>query len=572
MRTDPSDVIHVMTTRKYGPLSPAPNRPICTLSFENNYPLWKVPMTSSLEDRTLLPLSWLYSQSKLQLQEIVTSPTHTGFSAVHPIELTDPAEFLAPDAVVVTVGIPLRDHSPDRFDDAVHTYVSRIAASGATGIGFGTGLFFREVPSALVAAVRHHGMALFEIPRPVPFMSILSAVQAERTRRARLAQEQLIAVQQQLTAAAVSGGMDALLSTTASRIDASLAVTDNDGRSHAGYGHAGIDAVGVARRQRTSSAAEDPDAGTWRITQLMEKQGERHHLLTAVAYHPFTPHHRSVLRHCSGLADLILQRPSYLRSAHREINGLAMSLLLGIQAPGSDDGVPQTFASAVDAAGRIRPVVIQADRPGDLTSALDRTDRKAESRGRQSFALTIGRDTALLFVRGSRTVEEIVDDIGSARRSLRIAVGEPTAWDQISLERVRRLETSARALPQGGAAGPFDAGVNWLSAPSVRTALDRRAAETVDRLAAEDGNLVATLSTWLRTGSKALTSETLGIHRHTVRARLERISELCEVDLEDPVTRAELLLVMVTRTQTPKRNPVRKCAASPTSGRAGDQE
>ncbi|MGO1275831.1 helix-turn-helix domain-containing protein [Corynebacterium variabile] len=519
------------------------------VSIGNNYPLWKVPMTSPLEDHELLPLSWLYSQSHLQLRSIVASPTRTGFSAVHPIELEDPAEFLAPDAVVVTVGIPLRDYSSDRFDEAVHTYVARIAASGATGIGFGTGLFFRHVPTALVDAVREHQMALFEIPRPVPFMSILSAVQEERARRARLAQEQLIAVQQQLTAAAVSGGMEALLATTANRIDAALAVTDNDGRPHAGHSHAGIDAVWVARLQRTSSAAEDPDTGTWRITQLMEKQGERHHLLTAVGYHPFTPHQRSVLRHCSGLADLILQRPSYLRSAHREINGLAMSLLLGIQNPGSGSGVPQTFAHAVDAHGQIRPVVIQADRPGDLASALDRTDRRAESRGRQSYALSIGPDTTLLFVRGTRTVEEIVDDIGSARRSLRIAVGEPIDWDRISLERVRRLETSARALPQGEAAGPFVAGANWLSDRSVRTALDRRAAETVDRLAAEDENLVATLSTWLRTGSKALTSETLGIHRHTVRARLERIGEICEVDLEDPVTRAELLLVMVTRTR-----------------------
>jgi purine catabolism regulator len=32
-----------------------------------------------------------------------------------------------------------------------------------------------------------------------------------------------------------------------------------------------------------------------------------------------------------------------------------------------------------------------------------------------------------------------------------------------------------------------------------------------------------------------------------VRTRLARISEICEVDLDDPVVRAELLLVAVTR-------------------------
>jgi purine catabolism regulator len=37
------------------------------------------------------------------------------------------------------------------------------------------------------------------------------------------------------------------------------------------------------------------------------------------------------------------------------------------------------------------------------------------------------------------------------------------------------------------------------------------------------------------------------VHRHTVRTRIARIAEACEVDLSDPVVRAELLLVAVTR-------------------------
>ncbi|MCX7491532.1 helix-turn-helix domain-containing protein [Corynebacterium sp. P5875] len=43
-------------------------------------------------------------------------------------------------------------------------------------------------------------------------------------------------------------------------------------------------------------------------------------------------------------------------------------------------------------------------------------------------------------------------------------------------------------------------------------------------------------------------AETFGVHRHTVRTRLARISEVTGVDLPDPVTCAELLPVIVTRT------------------------
>jgi purine catabolism regulator len=74
----------------------------------------------------------------------------------------------------------------------------------------------------------------------------------------------------------------------------------------------------------------------------------------------------------------------------------------------------------------------------------------------------------------------------------------------------------------------------------------------VDRLAEADASgaaLTETLVSWLRSGSKAATAEELGVHRHTVHDRLRRIARLCEVDLGDPVARAELLLVAVTRTR-----------------------
>ena len=41
----------------------------------------------------------------------------------------------------------------------------------------------------------------------------------------------------------------------------------------------------------------------------------------------------------------------------------------------------------------------------------------------------------------------------------------------------------------------------------------------------------------------ATAASELGVHRHTVRARLDKIEQLCGVDLNNPVTRAELLLL-----------------------------
>lgn len=46
-------------------------------------------------------------------------------------------------------------------------------------------------------------------------------------------------------------------------------------------------------------------------------------------------------------------------------------------------------------------------------------------------------------------------------------------------------------------------------------------------------------------GVKARRSEAsfLGVHRHTVRSRIARVQQLAGVDLEDPLTPAELVLV-----------------------------
>ena len=55
--------------------------------------------------------------------------------------------------------------------------------------------------------------------------------------------------------------------------------------------------------------------------------------------------------------------------------------------------------------------------------------------------------------------------------------------------------------------------------------------------------LAETLRAFLEhNGHTEATSAALGVHRHTLRARLERIRALLDVDLDDAYVRAELLL------------------------------
>lgn len=202
-----------------------------------------------------IPLRWLRAQRALDLRPTSsTDDPDAAFSVIQPTELTDPREFLQPRAVVLTVGVALaRETShPTTDDDPFPAYVDRLAEADVTAIGFGTGLFFPTVPGSLIQAARRYGIAVFEVPRHTAFISILNTVTEERARRSRREQEGLVVTQEKLSAAAVRGGLDELLTVTARQLDAAVAVTDSDGRLHGHHNRTGQSAVTVAREQRAS--------------------------------------------------------------------------------------------------------------------------------------------------------------------------------------------------------------------------------------------------------------------------------------------------------------------------------
>lgn len=493
-----------------------------------------------------LSLTWLVSLKSLELNLIHKGSA--GFLLAQPSELKDPREFIVEGSVVLTVGLAF-DGATEEF----HDYARRLAEVGAVGIGFGTGLVFESVPHSLIAAAEEHGLALFEVPRKIPFLSILSAVQSERLRRSRRQQERLLDIQEKLNSAAIHGGLQELIDTTSEFLGAAIAISDNDARIIAKHDHDRVDASLHVREVAMSAkilSSADTIGDLHRIVHRMEQQGERTHIMVVTGHHTFHGPERSIIKHAAGLADILLQRPIYLRKARTELNTLALSLLL--HSDSDDQAMDRVLDSASDADGRVRPVLIHADRSLPLDRALKQLETSLGNQGRFLFALDTSPCTRLILVRGSRTVSDVISRFGTAASGIRVAVGEPIPWRDLTMERVRTLEISAQKLALGDAAGPYHAGSGWLEEEAVRRALDRRATETIDRLAAHDSkknsDLQRTLEAYLRSGGAVSAAATsLGVHRHTLRARISQIEDICEVDLSDPFTRAELLLITVTR-------------------------
>lgn len=91
------------------------------------------------------------------------SPTVTG---VHISELDDPTPYLEGGELLLTTGIPVRG------ERRVRAYVERLHHRGIAGLGLGLGVGTDVVPDELRDACDEYGLALFTVPPGTPFMAV----------------------------------------------------------------------------------------------------------------------------------------------------------------------------------------------------------------------------------------------------------------------------------------------------------------------------------------------------------------------------------------------------------------
>lgn len=500
-------------------------------------------MNLDLDD---LDLGWLYRQKQLKLREI--HPSRATFKEIQISELLDPSEFIQPNTVVLSVGIAFANH-PQKLKN----WAQKLADAGVQAIGFGSGLTFPEVPQELVDATLEHNLGLFEVPREIPFISITSAVQKEQSRRAGRRQQELLIEQEKLNSIAITGGLAALCQYTATTIGAAIAIVDSDGRIACSIPHSGLSAVPQAQAHLDGGSQAINHEGQMGILQRMTRFGDRHHMFSAVMRTRPSDQHRALIRHCAGLSDILLQRPHAMRTRETDLKTLAMSLLL--RRTDHAPNVREIFHDVTDALGQVRPVVISGTRAQAVNKTLNHAASQLEDHDRALSHLIL-HDTpepaVLVFLRGSRTVKTTMELFGNTISEVRICIGLPTQIEKITPALIQELVSQAVLLKLGTFSEPREASAMWLRNPAIQQALDARAQQTYDRLIDNDDvygtELAPTLVCFAQSGGHlGETAQKLGIHRHTVRTRMERIAEICELNLSDPLTRAELLLIVATR-------------------------
>jgi purine catabolism regulator len=451
-------------------------------------------------------------------------------SWLHVSELSDPTQFLEGGEFLLTTGLGVGELATTQ-----RAYVRRLAKHGLAGLGFGFGFGFPDVPGPIAEEADRLAFPVLTVPYEVPFVAITKAAFTH------LANEQLeqltraLGVHERLAAVVLEGrGLQALLAVVCNHLDCSLALVDEQGRV-VSERHAG-------RRLPFADALELP----------VVAEGEAATLKAAREGRPFGEYDRLVLHHGQTALAFELSRRRAVSAAELRLAG---DLLEDLE----EDRLDDRETSRRMAAFGLEPeapyaAFIAAPRNGLSGERLRQEIAEELDRRAVRYLSTARRDRAAFLVEAPSEDEvlALAHTIAEAEPQARVGVGRPANGRGLG----RSLLEARAALDAGSGAV---ASYRDLGSLELLLSLPDPALEAfVDRVlgpAASNPRLLESLAALLGSGCRwSDAAEELGVHRHTLRYRMERLREQTGRHPDNPEERMELWLAVKARQALGARN------------------
>lgn len=510
-----------------------------------------------------VPVRWVLDQADLRIRLRGGAAGVGGeISLVLTTELADPAKWLSGGELVLTTGISLPPAAADR-----RQYLRRLHESGVAGVGFGTGLTFDEVPEELVSAADELGLPLLEIPLRTPFAAVvqrvgsrIAALQYDAVLRASRAQPRI-------TRAVVSGGPQEVAAELGRALRASVVVLDPSGTVIASHPrNLNVTTVNLVRdaiEPGAASAVAVLAEGVTVAQQSIRVGGRSHGVLAVVSETALSPVDQVLLGHANSLLALDFEKPVRLKEAQQRLNEQALGLILTGEANLEPAWVQ--LAQAADHRGRIRVLVVQADSDTNAetdtanllkkvnTAILDELDQAGQP------AFVHGADKWLAVLLPGAEAEEIAAALvtridASLHRTIRLGLSGIQPLAKLG-EAVDNARLAASVAECGRPPIEFSAlaGSALLAFGESRDVLIALGAAVLTPVLDHDAEFGTGLLTSLRAfleanGHWESAAAAVGVHRHTMRKRIETAEALLGCDLAVARVRAELLLAILART------------------------
>lgn len=472
----------------------------------------------------------------------------------HGIELIDPRRFLQGDEMVMLTGLRL----PRRPDDQVR-YVDRLVEVHVAVLGFGTGVRFASIPAAIVKRCRQVGLPLVEIPLGTPFMAVSQEIARAESAQQTAPLHDLIELQQSLSRAAVRGGIPGLTRQVHRSLGA-LTVLDEEGAVLASDAPEWFVAQAVAfvRAHRGRSAAgttvlaPQPDSGC-ALVEVHALTGRRSRAgwLAIGPSRPPRPTDRLLINQIVSLAALSLDGGDL--PARDRLETIALSALLR-RDPADPEALDLADLCGVSVQGDVVMLCLAGPAAQVATGGAHQL---LESDGVVHLCRADRAET-LVLVRADEA-EHAVRLIGERIRraegpslSLGVSAPLPARHAARGVEPARRSAASAARRRQPVGRVDELSIESLLSEPALREQVLRHTEPVFAALAAatptRDGDLATVLQVFLRhNGRWGPAAAELGVHRHTLYSRIDRVQQLTGIDLDDAHQRALLLLASTAR-------------------------
>ncbi|MEX1078574.1 MAG: PucR family transcriptional regulator [Homoserinimonas sp.] len=459
-------------------------------------------------------------------------------------ELDDPSPFLEGGEILLTTGLVERDAAQ------WHRFVGQLLDAGVVALGFGVGLSHPDVPVGLRDAATRLSLNLFSVPRPVPFIAVSRAVAELLWASERETDRQALQHQQELTGAAI-GGPAELVATLARIIGGDAVLCTPDGSAIAGWPAAGLLERAVPHIARLNAAgvrgASVDIVRDSRVSVLPVGVGSQAEAYLAVeGDQAAAGSHRAAVTTAVALLSLDRARARAELEADRRIRAGALSLALQSDTEASRALLAGTAQAATLPRARAR-VMRARGSSSALDRALSQLERGAAELGNPLVArIGPGTDADQLVA----IIQPGDDQLNSTLRMLEpleVGVG-PTR----PLSAISQSDDGARnALAAASAVRPVvvwtelaRTGVDSLLDAGTLTAFAENLLESV-LVRADASELLDSLGSFLgHNGHIGPAATSIGVHRNTLRNRLDIAEEVLGRSLNDPQFRSDLWVAL----------------------------
>lgn len=473
----------------------------------------------------------------------------------HAIELSDPSPYLSGGELVMTTGMSVGVTEAEQFD-----YMARLSRTGVAALAFDTGTTFAHVPAGIVSAGDALGMPVLAVPAHTPFIAITRAVIDEVTADELRSVQRIVDQQEVMARAALRNGTPAVVNALSKALSATIVVVGSDGAVLAAEGPE-IDRVAAVCRRHVagihtrgtrvaSSKVVAEGQGYCTLQSLRATPTLRGHLAVRTD-HPLSPPDRLLVSHAVALISIELDKPARVLDAEQRLRAAVTRLAIAEPAA-IDAGVLRYFGFAPE-----DPIVVAVFTHTGPALAAERHAQRVLDDRTVPYLLCTGSDETIVVLPADSSLPatELRQALGAQlQRSLGGGLSLPGSFDTVNLG-ADQARAAARAHPDSEFREFGDLGVFGVILGNRTNAELDLLARMLHPLAAADrdansrsDSLLATLETYLRhNGHIESAAADLGIHRHTLRNRLVKISGLTNSDLSTADARAELWLAIKAR-------------------------